>query len=350
MVIKRKILFITSNDGTDMRIFKEVKTLSKEFEIHFVGVNQNKISASFVKEFCSKEFYIIGKRKSVFTIIKQFFIIFRLILFNSYNSIHVINEQLLIFFLPILWRQKVVLDIFDSIFLVKNLPNEKGEFFKRLVYSNCDRILVTDANRKMVMPNFTIEKISILENYPFRESFGQKDAKDKNKLRIMFFGWLGEKRGSKIVYELLKASKKVEISMAGWIIDDFTRDLIKHPQVNYLGVMTQKEANGFVFKGMDYILAIYEPSNQNNFFASPNKVFDSIHCEVPLIINPEVNISNFVKFKNIGYVLPSYENNDFVKIVDDLLLQRDTYNFNDELKSHYSWNSIESKLLKVHTS
>jgi hypothetical protein len=165
----------------------------------------------------------------------------------------------------------------------------------------------------------------------------------------MFFGWLGEKRGGKIVNELLKSSSKVEIFMAGWIIDDYTRDLIKHPHVTYLGVMTQKEANNFVFKNIDYILAIYEPSNQNNFFASPNKVFDSIHCEVPLIINAEVNISNFVKIKNIGYVLPHYKNNDFIKVVDDLLLNKASFSFSEELKRHYSWNSIENKLIAAHS-
>jgi hypothetical protein len=99
---------------------------------------------------------------------------------------------------------------------------------------------------------------------------------------------------------------------------------------------------------MDYILAIYEPSNQNNFFASPNKVFDSIHCEVPLIINSEVNISNFVHSKNIGYILPCYDNNNFVTVVKQLLEKRGTFNFSDDLKNYYSWNAIERKLINVH--
>ncbi len=348
-IAKKKILFISSNDGTDMRIFKEVKTLSRKFEIHFVGVDQNNLANSFVKDFCEKEIYIKGKRKSIVTIIKQFLIIFRLLLTNKYNSVHIINEQLLILFLPILWRQKVVLDIFDSIFLLHNLPNEKVKILKKIIYFACDKILITDNNRKMIMPNFTIDKITILENYPFEETFGVKELVPADKLRIMYFGWLGKERGSEVVHEILKSSSKIEIFMAGWIIDDFTRDLIKHPHVTYLGVMTQKEANNFVFKKIDYILAIYKPNIQNNFFASPNKVFDSIHCDVPLIINAEVNISNFVKFKNIGYVLPHYIKNDFIKVVDDLLLKKASFSFSEDLKRHYSWNSIEHKLIDAHS-
>jgi hypothetical protein len=345
---KKKILFITSNDGTDMRIFKEVKTLSKEFEIYFVGVNQSNITDSFVKDYCKKDYFVIGKRKSILTIFKQYIYIIRLLLKFKFNSIHVINEQLLIFFLPILWSQKVILDIFDSIFLVNNLPNRKALFFKWLIYSNCFRIIVTDANRKMILPDFVIKKTIVLENYPFKIiDYPEKNEKT-DKIKIMYYGWLGEKRGSKIIKELLSASTEIEVYMAGWIIDEFTKEIINHPQVKYLGVMKQKDANEFVYKNIDYILAIYEPSNQNNFFASPNKVFDAIHCEVPLIINAEVNISNFVKAKNIGYVLSSYYKINYEEVITDLKNKRYSYSFNDELKDKYSWNSIEEKLLQVH--
>jgi hypothetical protein len=96
-------------------------------------------------------------------------------------------------------------------------------------------------------------------------------------------------------------------------------------------------------------LAVYKPDNQNNLFASPNKVFDSIHCEVPLIINSEVNISNFVKQKNIGYILPHYENNDINDVIDDLFLKRTSFSFTEELKMSYCWNSIEHKLISAHS-
>ena len=112
---KKKLLFISSNDGSDMRINKELRSLSKHFELTYLGVGSTNVN-SYARNYCKYFYLIIGTRNHPVTILKQLFVMAKL-LRNNYNSIHIINEQLMIFFYPFLFRKHLVLDLFDSIFL-----------------------------------------------------------------------------------------------------------------------------------------------------------------------------------------------------------------------------------------
>ena len=100
MTYKSNLIFLANNDGSDMRINKELKTLSSHYNIYFIGVGKYS-DLNFAREFCTKFFLINKKRnspKAIFLHILKF-----LKWYRRYNikSCHVINEQFLLFFLPI---------------------------------------------------------------------------------------------------------------------------------------------------------------------------------------------------------------------------------------------------------
>ena len=119
------ILFISSNDGSDMRINKEVKSLQRHSNVIFLGVGN--YSNCYVSKYCKEVVLIKGKRNSLPVLAKQVLTCVKIVLRSKINSLHIINEQLYIFFFPIVFFKYTVLDIFDSIFLKKN---KGGENFK----------------------------------------------------------------------------------------------------------------------------------------------------------------------------------------------------------------------------
>ena len=102
------------------------------------------------------------------------------------------------------------------------------------------------------------------------------------------------------------------IIMLGWFADDECRKLAEHPRVDYRGVIPQAEALEIAATEADYILCLYEPLNQNMINASPNKIYDGIQTETPLLINKEVKAASLVEKLNIGITIPSYYPEDFV--------------------------------------
>jgi len=345
----KNILFIAPNDGSDTRINKEVISLSKNAYVYYIGIGEYK-NISFVQKHCTGFFLIPGKNNSALTIIKQILKAIRILISHKISSIHFINEHSFIFFYPFIWNKYVVLDLFDSIFLTLNKPKNQWSIIKRIIYLPVNKVIVTDENRRGLLPDFLNEsnKVVVLENFPNYFSLPKKNKEKNNKITILYSGTLMERRGTNILFNLVNKDHQIKIICAGWIKDYETKKLINHPSVNYLGIMKQEELLKITAHQCDYILSVYEPLHMQNINASPNKIYDSIMCDVPSIINNEVKISSFVKEENIGIVLNNYYNIDYNSFIEELKTRKDTFIFSNELKYNNSWNMVESRLLKAH--
>lgn len=343
------LLYITNNDGTDTRIKKELKSLAKEYSIIFIGNGYKKVANSEVFELCKKVYLLKEKRNSVQSFFKSFFLVLSLLIKHKINSVHVINEQLMIFFYPLLFFKHTVLDIFDSVFLKMNYTNNKLNLIKRVVYLPINKILVTDENRYNLMPDFVKKRTLVVENFPFKFTNDVERNPDPNVLSIFYNGSLNCGRGTTQMQELCtRFPNRVKVYLAGWIYDKQTKELCELPNTEYLGVISQVKSLEFAVAKCDYILCLYAPTNSNNINASPNKIFDGIQCTIPVIINSEVKVSDFVKKNKLGYILNSYYEIDYNNFIDDLMNEKSNYHFSDEIKEKYTWENIENRLITTH--
>ncbi|MDJ1484959.1 hypothetical protein QNI16_30950 [Cytophagaceae bacterium YF14B1] len=342
-----RLLYISINDGSDTRINKEVKTLSSQFDITYIGIGKS-TEQSFVKEYCRQFLVVKGHHKSPFVFLKYYLLFLRAFLFRSYQSIHVINENLLLIFFPFLWwsRKKIVLDVFDSIFLrAKN----KNTWLESLCYKTPKVIIVTDDNRKQLLPTPFHAKTVVVENYPYRFREEVQKISTPDELLVFYNGSMSKVRGTELLLQLLRLDSGLKVKMAGWVYDEMTKELSQHPQVEFLGVLPQRTTMQ-VASQCDYILSLYEPVNENNINASPNKIYDAIQAGTPVIINQEVKISSFVKEHNLGYIMSSFYDSDYKQILDNWLRLKKNYVFDTQLLEQFTWEAVEDKLLKAHQS
>lgn len=340
-----RLLYVCINDGSDTRINKEIKTLSAHFDITYLGIGRND-SQSFVKPFCAQFCLVKGHHKSIPTLFKYFLTFIRLYFPRRYASIHVVNEQLLLIFFPFLWgsRRRVVADIFDSIFLRTESPLVRS--LQSLVYRLPKQIIVTDENRKTLVPTDFQPKVTVVENYPYAFEDVQPKVAANDELLILYSGSLGVTRGTQLLIDLINLSPKVKVWMIGWVYDEPTRQLSQHPQVTFWGVKTQQETMRLASE-CDYILSVYEPINDNNLNASPNKIYDAIQAQTPVIINAEIKVSQFVAQHRLGYVLESYYEKGPFRLLQQLILQKKSFVFDKTLRQSYTWEAIENKLVRA---
>lgn len=344
-----RLLYLCNNDGSDPRINKEIRTLSKAFKIDFVGMRGGEMGNCFIEPFIAEQYIISADRRSIPGLFRYFITAFNLLRKNEYHSVHIINEPLLVLCYPLLlvFRPVLVLDLFDSIFLRLNRSGEQWLFLKRILYSIPDRIIVTDQTRKGLLPSFAREKSIVLPNYP--PVITKEDAikLPSEGLTIMYYGWFGKFRGTDLAMRLLEASECVRLIMAGWPGDQESQTLLKHKRVEYHGIITQEMAIRLAAEKADYILCVYSPVNENNIYASPNKVYDAIQANVPLIMNSDVKISEWVHRNRLGYILESLQVTPD-KLVADLIKHKDSFVYSEKLKEAFVWEKIENRLLNAH--
>ena len=343
--LKKIILYISTNDGSDMRINKEIKTLSKYADVYFLGVGKY-CDKNYASVYCKDFFLIQNKRNSLKAISTQIVKFLHLSRKYKFDSYHIINEQLMIFFYPFLFSKYVVLDIFDSFFMKINAPKNKFKFIKKMVYAPMNYLFVTDENRKELMPDFIQNKLGVLENYP--NQYNGLTKKNTKNLTIFYNGSMSNSRGTEILIKLTEKFKDVKVIMAGWLADEATVAFSKSSFVDFRGTITQIEATKIAAIESDYIMCCYEPSNQNNINASPNKIYDAIQAKTPVIINSEIIVSEFVKTNKIGLVIDDFYGFSVDIIYKDLIENRNKFIFSESQAIKYSWESVELKLLYAH--
>ena len=341
------ILFISTNDGSDMRINKEIRSLQKKAEVIFLGVGDG--SKCYVSEYCKKVILVKGKRTSLYVLSKQILTFIWLLITKKVKTVHIINEEFYLLLYPFLVFKHTVLDLFDSVFLRKNLSGERLKGIKRIVYWAANTILVTDENRYNLMPECIKQKCLILPNYPETTNFtNEKESSDD--LRILYYGWMGLNRGTEIIEGLLKTNFPLKIYMAGWFSDEYTSRMVKEyeARVEFVNVLPQRKALELARTKADYILCVYAPINENNINASPNKVYDAIQTQTPLIMNAEVKVSEWVLDKGIGFIFPEYKVEDYNELYNCLQSAKNTFVFSEDLRIDFNWENVADSLLKAH--
>lgn len=344
---KKQLLYISSNNASDTRINKELKTLSQQYDISFAGIGNYR--KAFGKIYCKEFILIQGRRNRLFTMWKLIFKVAHLLRKNKYHSIHVINEQLMIFFYPFLFTHYVVLDVFDSIFLRLNKSGEKWKWIKKIVYAPADKIIVTDENRKRLMPSFLMNRICVVENFPYKYEGPYRKKSESNEMVVFYSGGLDSSRGTRLLHTLINHFQNIKVIMAGWISDEQNKILLAHPNVKYIGIIKQQEALQIAASECDYIWCMYKPDNENNLNASPNKIYDAIQAKTPVVINSEINIAQFVKDNRIGIVLDKYNFGNYRLLANTMIEQKQKFSFDYSMQNTFTWEHIEHILIDAHS-
>jgi hypothetical protein len=186
-----------------------------------------------------------------------------------------------------------------------------------------------------------------LENYPYKYA-GPKRKATGETVTILYNGWLGVHRGTELVEALLATGQNFRFIMAGWFADNRTRQLPQHPQVEYRGILHQSEALRIAAMEADYILCVYAPINENNINASPNKIYDAIQTNTPVIINREIRIAEFVEKNRLGVIIDQYATEDAQQLAELLFTMKGSFHFDDYLADRFSWEHIEHILINAH--
>ena len=97
------VLYISNNDGTDTRIQKEIKSISGRDEVYFIGNGQLSEKNINLISLCKGFKLMQSRRNSIGSILTSYFWIIRFLIKDRITSVHVVNEQLMVFYFPLMF-------------------------------------------------------------------------------------------------------------------------------------------------------------------------------------------------------------------------------------------------------
>ena len=101
----------------------------------------------------------------------------------------------------------------------------------------------------------------------------------------------------------------------------------------------------------DLGLSLDKNTNLNYILSSPNKVFDYIQANTPILTSNTKIISKLVLSKNIGVITDSHNPKDLAKLVESIFLNEEQYaNWCEnliEVAKELNWENESKKLMEI---
>lgn len=143
-------------------------------------------------------------------------------------------------------------------------------------------------------------KVLFMPNMPKVEVFKNYSKKTSGKFTIGFIGAIRYKKQMKM---LIEAAEKADVNVffAGAGLDDEIEKLSKHkPHVKYIGKYNYEKEVAYLYGQVDCIFAVYDANLYNVRIALPNKLYEAIYCELPIIVSKGTYLADLVNKMGVG--------------------------------------------------
>lgn len=318
-----KILYLTRDDGTDVRGVKICNSLARAgHEVVFVGWDRTpgkKKDLNFAREVRLR----ILARQGAFgkNSLQGWGDYGRHVLGCLYeekpDAVQAVNEEKAALVLPFkgLLYRRLVVDVYDSVIANRYRTPWMGlvaRICRWLTNARADCIIETGSELQAMLGAFA-RKSLIIENVPYDPgpAFAAR-VPTAGPIRLSLGGSLARRRmGLDILVQALDLmpAGSVVVEATGWLVDDYARNtLLKHPAVRYQWLARPVDFLNLA-GACDALLYLRGDAGESAYRAAvrPNRVFDALAVGRPIIINPELTISRWVERDNLGIVLPRFD-------------------------------------------
>jgi glycosyltransferase involved in cell wall biosynthesis len=133
-----------------------------------------------------------------------------------------------------------------------------------------------------------------------------------------------------------------------------TSELNLAKRIHFMNAVPQKDLLEWTTSA-DVGIIPYQPVDLNNYFCSPNKLFEFIQAELPIIANDLPFLRAVVEGEGFGIVYKLESINDFEAAINKSFSDggKKLKFYKENLrrsKDQYSWEKEEKKLVKIYES
>lgn len=245
-------------------------------------------------------------------------------------------------------HKRVVFDIFDWIGSLngKGIVYKIVDYLQNYAYKRCDAVILCEAERKTQAKTHN-DIVLVLPNIPEERGEFDEEALRKTSLQhqsydlvISYVGIFDRDRGLENLLECVSQRPNILLNIAGFgVLDEQISSFADaHANICYWGQVDYTVGQA-IMKNSDILAAMYHLTSPLHKYAAPNKYYESLMLEVPMITTEKTLVgSKVIKF-DTGFVLnESVE--ALAEMLDDPLLKNKIEN--KKVNCHQIWKEMYS--------
>lgn len=235
--------------------------------------------------------------------------------------------------------------------------------FEKIACKMFDGIIgVIDCQMKYLHSN----NLAIVKNYPIliARKFDCNCTKMDNTIKLVYLGDMTEDRCTKEIIEafsVLEKKHSVTLHLIGTIPHEYYRDLLSE-SIEKFGIKNSVTIYGFLpledalnlLRYFDIGIHLLKPMG-HNLPALPNKLFEYMLAELPVVMPDFANCKHIVRSSKSGLVCDPLSIDDMVEKLEYLILhpeerKRMGRNGRKAVLEKYNWYKEEENLLRIYTN
>lgn len=201
----------------------------------------------------------------------------------------------------------------------------------------------------LVRLGFSARKLVVVMNAPPSEG-GRGPKKRGDGFRVLYYGWLGEERGVRLLVDAVGGLDGVSLILAGrGELSGFVREAsTKNPSIRYLGWLKMEDLEPVIAQA-DLIPSLYEPKTKNALMATPGKLFTAMSLSIPSLVPSGTYQAEIVGKFGCGVVVDWKDPGDVRRAIQELATNDRLYNAlsqasYDAFRSSFSWEVMGRRL------
>ena len=361
MINKKHIFVAVTNDiSTDQRVHKISSYL------HEKGFNVLVYGRVLPTTFQVKRTYIIQRKKHwfhnnfLFYAEYNFRLFFKLLLYKCDYILANDLDTLPACFMASKFKKATL--VYDSHELFSEGPELQGRRFVKGFWRFLESVFLPRIEKSFTVSQSIANfyntkyntKMGVVRNVPFleREILNVKAKFPTNNKTILYQGVLNPGRGIKPMVKALHLLENVDLIIIGYgkvaqELRDFVKDELLDNRVHFLGRIPQDELPNYT-RLADIGMVLEEPLGLSFEYSLPNKLFDYIHAELPIVSGNLTEISKVINKHQVGVCLEDYQPKTIAKAIEELLHNNELYKrikFNQQkVKEQFCWEKEKQRL------
>ncbi|MBT5491146.1 glycosyltransferase [bacterium] len=186
---------------------------------------------------------------------------------------------------------------------------------EKLMFKYVDKLIVTSPKfYDMYYHKLFKGKYFLLENKPLSNMIPKKLEKVKNdKVIIGIVGLLLQGKPYKTLFEAVKNNDKYEVHIYGKgvyqnLVEEYSN---QYENIKYFGEYNFFQDSAKIYSTLDILYMPYDTTNGslNNKIALPNKLYEAMYFQVPIITSSGTYLGELVEKYNIGLTVECCDDN-----------------------------------------
>lgn len=365
--MKKIIVAVTNDLSTDQRVAKTCSTiLSSGFEVELIG-RKIRTSLPIERPYQIKRFKLWFNKGALFYANYNLRLLLKLI-FSKCNAIWA-NDLDTLLACYVASKIKGVPIIFDSHEYFTEVPEIQHKPLVKKVWSLIEEsivpkitycITVSESIANLFSEKYG-KKFLVVRNIPIQQNLLKPEFSlldlglhPKFLTLILQGSGINVDRGAEELLEAVCKVDKVNLIIVGggdvlqWLVDFVKQNQLEN-RVKFYPKMPYQEMMCYT-QLADIGVTLDKNSNVNYQFSLPNKLFDYIHAEIPVIASPLIEVSKIITKHDLGWLLKNHSVTALVQVLSDLVKNKSQIAIKKQhcidAKKYYSWQ-IEAEKIKT---